>query len=77
MTLFLVFVFVAAALAVLATLAMGLVNLARTRDDDANGTGPSERALKSQKLMRQRVLIQGVAIGVLALILAIAAASKG
>lgn len=72
MNVFLVLVFVAAGIAVLATLAMGLVNLARTRDDDLTGQGPSERALKSNKLMRQRVMFQAIAIGVLALILFIA-----
>ena len=72
MNLFLVLVFVAAGIAVLATLAMGLVNLAKTRDDDLTGQGPSERALKSNKLMRQRVMFQAIAIGVLALILFIA-----
>lgn len=72
MNLFLVLVFIAAGIAVLATLAMGLVNLAKTRDDDLTGQGPSERALKSNKLMRQRVMFQAIAIGVLALILFIA-----
>lgn len=76
MTLFLVLVFIAAGLAVLATLAMGLVNLARTAADDASGEGPSKRALKSNKLMRQRILFQGIAIGALALIMVIAMASQ-
>jgi hypothetical protein len=76
MTLFAVLLFIAAGIAVLATLAMGLVNLARTADDDTRGPGPSERALRSNKLMRQRILFQALAIGAIA-ILFVVAMSKG
>lgn len=74
MTLFLVLVFIAAGIAVLATLAMGLVNLARTGTE--GGAGPSERALKSNKLMRQRILFQIIAIAALALIMLFASAKS-
>ncbi|MBO9713032.1 HIG1 domain-containing protein [Sphingomonas sp.] len=77
MQIFLVLVFIAAGIAVLATLAMGLVNLTKMSSADLMGTGdaPTERALKSNKLMRQRILFQGIGIGVLALILLAASAS--
>ncbi len=73
MTLFLVLVFVAAGIAVLATLAMGLINLARA---GSNPEGEAARMLKSQKLMQQRVILQGVAIAALAIILLIAMTSR-
>jgi uncharacterized protein YqhQ len=76
MNVFLVLVFIAAGLAVLATLAMGLVNLAKSNDANEQGPGPSERALKSNKLMQQRVMFQAIAIGALALIFVVALASK-
>jgi hypothetical protein len=76
MTLFAVLLFVAAGIAVLATLAMGLVNLAKTQPDEGEGPGPSERALRSNKLMRQRILFQALAIGALAIILLIASAKS-
>jgi multisubunit Na+/H+ antiporter MnhB subunit len=76
MTLFAVLLFVAAGIAVLATLAMGLVNLAKTDTNEGAGPGPDERALRSNKLMRQRIIFQGVAIAALAIIILIASAKS-
>jgi len=68
---FLALLLVAAMLATLFILIKGLVNMAGTTSQDLEGTGdgPSPRALKSQKLMQQRILLQAVAIGIIALIL--------
>ena len=74
MLLFLSLLLVAAVLAVLFVLVKGLVNMAGTRVADLEGEGPSARALKSQKLMQQRILLQGGAIAIIALILMIMSA---
>ena len=78
MLLFLSILLVAAVLAVLFVLVKGLVNMAgvtRAEMEDS-GEGPSPRALKSNKLMQQRILLQGGAIAVIALILMIASAGR-
>jgi hypothetical protein len=72
MSLFLVLLFVAALLAVLVTLIRGLVNMAQATDDDWKGPGPSPRALKSNKLMQNRVLFQAGAILIIVLLLLVA-----
>jgi hypothetical protein len=74
MSIFAVLVFVAAGIAVLVTLAMGLVNLTKAGTD---ADGEAARALRSNKLMQQRVIFQAIAIGALALLLFVALASKG
>ena len=74
MTIFAVLLFVAAGIAVLATLAMGLVNLAKAGTGDADAE--TARALKSNKLMRQRIMFQAIAIGALALLFIFAAAKS-
>ncbi len=68
---FLAFLLLAAMFATLFILIKGLVNMAQTTSQDLENTGdgPSPRALKSQKLMQQRILFQAIAIGVIALIL--------
>ena len=68
---FLAVLLVAAMFATLFILIKGLVNMAGTTSQDLENTseGPSPRALKSQKLMQQRILLQAVAIGIIALIL--------
>ena len=71
---FLALVLIAVMLAVTFVLIKGLVNMAQTTTQDLEGEGPSDRALKSQKLMQQRILLQAVAIGVIALILVFASA---
>jgi hypothetical protein len=72
MTLFLVLLLVAAMLAVLFTLIRGLVTMAQATDDDWKGPGPSPRALKSNKMMQNRVLFQAGAIFVIVLLLLLA-----
>lgn len=74
MTFFLALLLVAAMLAVLFVLIKGLVNMAQTTSQDLEGEGPSDRSLRSQKLMQQRILLQGVAIAIIALLLLILSA---
>lgn len=69
MMLFLSFVLFALVISVGVVLIRGLVNMAGTTTSDLEGEGPSERALKSNKLMMQRILLQGVAVIVIAIIL--------
>jgi hypothetical protein len=72
MALFLVLLLVAALIAVLFTLVRGLVTMAQATDDDWKGPGPSPRALKSNKLMQNRVLLQAGAILIIVLLLLVA-----
>jgi len=71
MLLFFAILLVAAMLATLFVLIKGLVNMAGTTQAELEDTseGPSPRALKSNKLMQQRILLQGVAIAIIAIIL--------
>jgi undecaprenyl pyrophosphate phosphatase UppP len=71
MTFFLAALLLAAMLAVVVVLIKGLVNMAQTTTSDLEGEGPSERSLRSNKLMQQRILLQAVAIAVIALLLLI------
>ena len=71
---FLAILLLAAMLATLFFLIRGLVNMAGTTSSDLEGPGPSERALKSNKLMQKRIMFQAIAIGVIALILLFASA---
>jgi hypothetical protein len=68
---FLAVLLVAAMFATLFILIKGLVNMAGTTSQEleGQGDGPSPRALKSQKLMQQRILFQAIAIGIIAIIL--------
>lgn len=74
MTFFLAVLLIAAMLAVLVVLIKGLVNMAQVTSQDMEGEGPSDRSLRSQKLMQQRILLQGVAIAIIALLLLILSA---
>ncbi|UYY57590.1 twin transmembrane helix small protein [Sphingomonas sp. S2-65] len=76
MNLFLVLLLVAVILSVLFVLIRGLVNMAGTTQADLEGEGPSDRALKSNKLMQQRILLQALAIGLIAIILLFASGSS-
>lgn len=71
---FLALILIAVMLAVVFVLIKGLVNMAQTSTADLEGEGPSDRAMRSNKLMQQRILLQAVAIGVIALILVFASA---
>ncbi|MHA6720154.1 HIG1 domain-containing protein [Sphingomonas sp. RS6] len=72
--LFLAILFLAAMLATLFFLIKGLVNMAGTTTQDLEGDGPSERAIRSNKMMQKRILFQAIAIGIGALILMVASA---
>ncbi len=72
--LFLAILLLAAMLATLFFLVRGLVNMAGTTTSDLEGTGPSERAIQSNKMMQKRILFQAIAIGIIALILMVASA---
>jgi hypothetical protein len=76
MNLFLVLLLVAVMFAVVFVLIRGLANMAQTTRADLEGEGPSERALKSNKLMQQRILLQAVAIGIIAILLLLASAGS-
>ncbi|MBO9621860.1 MAG: twin transmembrane helix small protein [Sphingomonas sp.] len=76
MNLFLVLLLVAVILAVVVVLIKGLVNMAQTTQADLEGEGPSDRAIRSNKLMQQRILLQAVAIGLIAVILLFASAGS-
>ena len=69
MGLFLLLAGVAAMLATLFILIKGLVNMAGMTDADLTGDGPSERQLKSNKLMQQRIYFQAAAILFFAILL--------
>jgi hypothetical protein len=75
-TFFLAALLLAAMAAVVFVLVKGLVNMAQTTTADLEGEGPSERAIRSNKLMQQRILLQAVAIAIIALILVFASASN-
>ncbi|MDV3458763.1 twin transmembrane helix small protein [Sphingomonas sp. HF-S4] len=76
MTFFLAALLIAAMLAVVFVLIKGLVNMAQTTSQDLEGEGPSERSLRSQKLMQQRILLQGVAIAIIAILLMMVSAGS-
>lgn len=76
MNLFLVLVLLAVMLAVVFVLVKGLVNMAQTTQADLEGEGPSERSIRSNKLMQQRILLQALAIGIIAVLLLFASASS-
>jgi hypothetical protein len=76
MNLFLVLLLAAVILAVLFVLIKGLVNMAQTTSQDLEGEGPSDRALRSNKLMQQRIMLQALAIGLIAIILLFASSGS-
>lgn len=76
MKLFLVLLLVAAMIATVVALVRGIIAFLRTTEADLKaGTGPSASALKSNRMMQQRILFQGIAIAIVALLLLMASAS--
>lgn len=76
MKLFLVLLLVAAMIATVVALVRGIIAFLRTTEADLKGgAGPSASALKSNKMMQQRILFQGVAIAIVALLLYMASSS--
>ncbi|UIJ46118.1 twin transmembrane helix small protein [Sphingomonas cannabina] len=71
MSIFLVILMIAAMIAVLVVLVRGLVNFIKMTEEDLKGTGdaPSASALRSNKLMQWRIILQAVAILLAALVL--------
>jgi hypothetical protein len=76
MKLFLILLLVAAMIATLVALIRGIVSFLRVTEADLkSGDGPSASAMRSNKMMQQRILFQGVAILIVALLLLLASGS--
>lgn len=69
MNLFLVLLLIAAMIATVVALVRGIIAFLRTTEAELKGTGPSASAMKSNKMMQQRVLFQGIAIAIVAVLL--------
>lgn len=76
MKLFLILLLIAAMVATVVALVRGIIAFLKVTEADLKGgTGPSTSALQSNKMMQQRILFQGVAIAIVALLLLMASAS--
>lgn len=63
MQVFLILLLVAAMIATLVALVRGIVTFLKTTEEELKGgTGPSASALKSNKMMQQRILFQALAV---------------
>ncbi len=71
MTTFLVILLVAAMIATVVALVRGIVTFLQERTAEVKG-GPSAGALKSNRMMQQRILFQAGAIAIVVLILLLA-----
>ena len=71
---FLVILLIAAMLATVAALVRGIVTFLQNASAEARGTGegPSEAALKSNKMMQMRIFFQAIAILIIVLLLVMA-----
>ena len=69
MNVFLVLLLIAAMIATVVALVRGIVTFLQESSARARGEGPSATALKSNRLMQQRVFFQAVAILIVVLIL--------
>ena len=78
MNVFAILLLVALMIATLAVLVLGLVNMAKTPRDGVEGEDgkPSERALKSNKLMWYRIYFQFGAVALIALMLFMASSGR-
>jgi Hypoxia induced protein conserved region len=74
MNFFLILLLVVAMAATVFALVKGIIAFLQTTEADLNSDniGPSESQLRQQKAMRNRVLFQGVAVLIVALLLAVA-----
>lgn len=72
MNTFLAILLVAALIATVVALVRGIIAFLRTTEADLNSTtdGPSPNQIRQQQAMRNRVLFQGVAVVIVALLLA-------
>ena len=76
MKLFLILLLIAAMIATVVALVRGIITFLRVTEADLKGgSGPSASALKSNKMMQQRILFQGIAIAIVALLLFMASSS--
>jgi hypothetical protein len=66
---FLILLLVAAMIATLVALVRGLVTFLSDARAEVDGKGPSQAALKSNKMMQYRILFQALAIVIVVLIL--------
>ncbi|KQN76571.1 hypothetical protein ASE90_04855 [Sphingomonas sp. Leaf67] len=69
MNTFLVLLLIAAMIAVVVALIRGIVSFLAEGTATARGEGPSEQALKSNKMMQARVLFQAIAILIVVVLL--------
>lgn len=72
MNTFLTILLIGALIAVVVALVRGIIAFLKTTEADLNSTtdGPSANQIKQQQAMRNRVLFQGVAVVIVALLLA-------
>ena len=76
MKLFLILLLIAAMIATVVALVRGIIAFLKVTEADLKGgTGPSQAALKSNKMMQQRILFQFGAILIVGLLLALASTS--
>ncbi len=76
MKLFLILLLIAAMIATVVALVRGIISFLKVTEADLKGdTGPSQAALKSNKMMQQRILFQFGAILIVGLLLALASTS--
>ena len=76
MKIFLVLLLIAAMIATVVALVRGIVTFLRTSEAELKGEGgPAASSLKSNKMMQQRIIFQGIAIAIVALILLLASDS--
>ncbi len=66
---FLVILLVAALIATVVALVRGIVIFLKTTEADLKGEGPSNPALRSNKMMQARILFQAVAVIIVVLLL--------
>lgn len=64
---------------VVVSLVRGIIAFLQSTKDDLNmpGTGATPSQLKQQQMMKNRIMFQAMAIGVVALLLAVAGGNRG
>jgi hypothetical protein len=69
MNTFLVLLLIAAMIATVVALVRGIISFLQEQTAQAKGDGPSAGALKSNRMMQQRIFFQAIAILIVVLIL--------
>lgn len=72
MNTFLIILLVAAMLATVVALVRGVITFLQAAGAEARGDAPSALALKSNKMMQQRIIFQAAAVLIAALLMALA-----